>query len=321
MKLAKSTLLAWLAVSATAGFLLLTAMGCKKAAAPKPIQTTLSPEQAKEQRLAWNLKTLVEAYQQAGHTSPKWDEPAKRALTEFARSRSQSTESNEAWGLIISTNCIAAVDAGCDDPMIRYLFIRFCMNQTNSTQAFTDAFCKTASDMDNSSYPAIRKFYAAQRAVDQLFYTYGYNTNNLVLHPIFSQIEPLVGKNLLPALDDKTMPAEEAFEACDAALAAIKGQGIADYPAYVQAYQCIERPMFQNWPDAYTTLLLKGEGYIQLAWAARGAGLADTVSGGGLEIISGTPCRCRKRAYQCLAIKSRRFTDCGQYVGSRIRTG
>src|ERR1017187_193999 len=67
MKLAKSTLLVWLLVSAMAGFLHLTATGCKKAAAPKPIQSTLSPEQAKEQRLTWNLKTLVEAYEKAGH--------------------------------------------------------------------------------------------------------------------------------------------------------------------------------------------------------------------------------------------------------------
>src|ERR1039458_4500710 len=123
MKLAKSTLLVWLLVSAMAGFLPLTAAGCKKAVAPKPIQPTLSPEQAKEQRLTWNFKTLVEAYEKAGHTSPKWDEPAKRALTEFARSRSQCVESNEAWGLIVCINCIIAVNAGCDDPMIRYLYV------------------------------------------------------------------------------------------------------------------------------------------------------------------------------------------------------
>jgi hypothetical protein len=95
MKLAKSTLLVWLAVLATVGFLLSMATGCKKAAVPKPIQSTLSPEQAREQRLVWNLKTLVDPYQKAGHTNPKWDEPAKRALTEFARSRSQCTESSK----------------------------------------------------------------------------------------------------------------------------------------------------------------------------------------------------------------------------------
>ncbi len=82
------------------------------------------------------------------------------------------------------------------------------------------------------------------------------------------------------------MPAEEAFEMCDAALSSIKGSGIADYPAYIQAYQCIEKPIFQNWPDAYTTLLLKGEGYIQLAWAARGPGFANTVSDEGWKLFA-----------------------------------
>jgi hypothetical protein len=48
MKLAKSTLLVWLAVLVTAGFLLLTATGCKKTVALRPIQPALSPEQARE---------------------------------------------------------------------------------------------------------------------------------------------------------------------------------------------------------------------------------------------------------------------------------
>ena len=87
MKLAKSTLLVWLVM---AGFLLFTATGCK--------------QDPKTQRLKWNLKTLVNAYQKAGHTNPKWDEPATRALTEFARVRAQCAESKEAWGWIIATN-------------------------------------------------------------------------------------------------------------------------------------------------------------------------------------------------------------------------
>ena len=60
--------------------------------------------------LEWNLKTLVDAYDQDGHSNPRWDETAKRALTELARARSRSTETNEDWALIISNNCTAAVD-------------------------------------------------------------------------------------------------------------------------------------------------------------------------------------------------------------------
>src|ERR1019366_290221 len=78
----------------------LIVVACNKTGASKKP----SPEAALPTRLDWNFKTLVDAYQKAGHTNPKWDEPAKRALTELARSRSRCTESNEAWGLIISTN-------------------------------------------------------------------------------------------------------------------------------------------------------------------------------------------------------------------------
>src|SRR6266705_1745100 len=82
----------------------------------------ISPSETKQSRLDWNLKTLVTAYQENGDTSAKWDEPATRALTEFARSRAHLVDANENWVEIIGTNCAAAIDAGCDDPMIRYLY-------------------------------------------------------------------------------------------------------------------------------------------------------------------------------------------------------
>lgn len=282
MNFAKATLLASFSAIALAGFLLPAASGCKKvekveeAAAPVASHPALSLEQAREQRLAWNLKTLVEAYDKAGHTNPKWDEPAKRALTEFARTRSQCTESNEAWGFIICSNCIVAVDAGCDDPMVRYLFTRFSMDQTNSTRAFTDAFCQVAQDMQKSTYPPVRKFYTAAWALDQIYYTYGTNPSGQALG---KEIMPLAAQNVEPALDDQTMPAREAYEIANKALYLISG----DTNEYQQGYQCIETAMLKNWPDDYTTWLLKGTAYIQMAWHARGNGWAYTVSAKGWE--------------------------------------
>lgn len=272
-------------------FLVFALTACEKATAPASSitnQTSLSfsEDELKQQRLAWNLKTLVEPYEQTGHTDPKWNEAAKLALSEFARARANVTDINELWAEIISTNVAAAVQAGCDDPMVNYLFIKFVLAQTNSPKTFADAFCKNALDMQASSYPAIRKFYAAQRAVDQLFFTYGYGTNNIVARPALYKMEPLVGQNLLLALGDKTMPALEAFEAANASLTSMKGEGIADYPAYTQAYDAIEKPIFENWPNAYSSWLLKGEGYIQLAWAARGTGFANTVSEQGQKLFN-----------------------------------
>jgi hypothetical protein len=272
-------------------FLLLTATACKKATAPvsnpaNQQNPAPSAEEQKQQRLEWNLKTLVEPYEHAGQINPKWNDSAKLALTEFARARSVVLDTNEPWAEIISTNAAAAIQAGCDDPMVNYLFIKFALDQTNSQKTFLKAYYKVALDMQTSSYPAIRKFYVAQRAVDQLFYTYGYATNNdIAAQPVFQEVMPLIGQNLFPALEDKTMPAVEAFEACDATLTSIMGNGIPDTNAYIQFYQAMEKPIFENWPNAYTSLLLKGEAYVELAWAARGIGLANTVSDEGWKIF------------------------------------
>lgn len=241
----------------------------------------VSTNAAVQYRYEWNYKTLVEPYEKAGYTSPKWNEPAKRALTEFARIRARCVTSNEPWANIITTNCAAAVGAGCDDPMIRYLYIRFCMNQTNSSKAFSDAFCNTALEMEKSSYPNIRKFYAWHRAGKQVTYTYGYGTN-IPPKLLRLRIWALAETNLETALSDRTMPPEEAYDACYEILEVWKGSKD-DYSAL---YHCLEKQFPASWSNAPSILLLKGEAYIEMAWFARGNGYANTVSKEGWKLFS-----------------------------------
>jgi hypothetical protein len=228
-------------------------------------------KKGKAYRLEWNLKTLVEPYEKAGHKSSAWDAAAKRALTEFARSRSLVTETNEDAASIISTSVIAATQAGCDDPMVHYLFIRYGMDQTNSREAFVTEFCQTAKDLDNSRYPVIRKFYAAARAMDQLLYTYGTNAAKQADYP---DIEGFIGKNLQSTLDDATMPAEEAYEVAEVAI----NFDQSDATGLSQAYNFVEKPMFAHWPDAATTWLMKGQAHFRMGWLARGTGDGSQVS-------------------------------------------
>lgn len=218
------------------------------------------------------MKTLVDAYGTAGHTNSKWDEPARRALTEFARCRSLRTEPGENWAQIIATNCAEAVALGCDDPMIQYLHIRFVLAQSNSPTAFLDVYCQTARKMNQSSYPAIRKFYAVMWAMDQIFYTYG---TNCVTQPVESEIADLVNQNVDTALEDKTMPVREAYELSDKLLHLISG---CDTKNYQQAYARIEKHLTDNWPGDYSIWLLKGIAQIHMAWQARGSGWANTVT-------------------------------------------
>jgi hypothetical protein len=141
-------------------FIALTLTACKK-----------DPKQAS---LEWNLKTVVKPYEQAGFKNSKWNYAARKALTEFARMRANVLNTNEPWSDIIANNAAAAVQAGCTDPMVNYLYVRFALDRDDNTpETFSDNFYKIASDMENSSYPHVRKFYAAAAALDQMFSTYG----------------------------------------------------------------------------------------------------------------------------------------------------
>jgi hypothetical protein len=77
---------------------------------------------SKQSKLDWELKRTVKAYQKVGKTNPAWDEPVKRALTEFASLTAGDSPQNDMREEIIRTNCDLAINAGCDDPMVRYMY-------------------------------------------------------------------------------------------------------------------------------------------------------------------------------------------------------
>jgi len=237
----------------------------------------ISPPETKQSQLDWNLKTLVNAYQDSGNTDTKWDEAATRALTEFARSRAHLVDANENWVEIIGTNCAAAIEAGCDDPMIRYLYIRNYMSQTNSPDAFVDAFCKMAEEMQQSSYPSVRKFYASLRALEQVYYA---NRLDHQQRPTGQWAENIV-EDLTKVVADKNTPPQEVYEACSQGLHQLSGSK----DGYLYCYNQIEQPLFANWPKESVSWLVKGEAHLQMAWQARGGGYADNVTSEGWKLF------------------------------------
>jgi len=250
----------------------LSLASCNKATPSKK----LSPEAEKQARADWNMKTTAEAYKNAGTGNPAWDEFAQQALIAFANARAGDPDGN--WGEVIAKNSAAAMNAGCNDPMVRYLYIKYAMDQTGSKEKFADAFCDVARVMEKSSYPTIRKFYASARAVDQLYYTYtnGADRNTLgeMYNNMLNEIHVLVR--------DKSTPPEEIYQACTLALHETAG----DIKEYQQLYNEIEKPLFQNWPEASASWLLKGQSYVVLGWRARGSGYANSVTDEGWKMFS-----------------------------------
>jgi thiol-disulfide isomerase/thioredoxin len=255
---------------------LLSMVGCGKkepvndATNPPPTETEGKLQAKPMDRYAWNLKTLVEAYNQAGFANPTWDEPARAALAAFAAARGQ-VQTNQAWPDIVAKNSARAVELGCQDPMVEYLRIRFAMSQTNSAKAFADALCQAAIAMNQSSYPHIRKFYAARRAGEQFFSAYGSKADRTMLHQVGGSIGPA-----REALKDPTIPVVEAYEICKEALEAFAGTK--DMAEYQRIYESLEKPMFDKWPEDYRSWVIRGIAHTRMAWISRGSGWANTVT-------------------------------------------
>lgn len=72
-------------------------------------------EQRSRDRLEWNRRTLVGAYDKVGKKDPKWDESARRAFDLAARMFSQQVDPQVTLG-DIHVPAKNAVDSGCDDP-------------------------------------------------------------------------------------------------------------------------------------------------------------------------------------------------------------
>ena len=225
---------------------------------------------ADRSRLKWSLSTTVEVYKKAGHTNPEWDEPAEAALTEFARVGALASDEDALS--VLSNNCTIAISAGCDDPMIQYLHLRFPTDDISKAK-LTEAYGRLAPEMEGSAYPKIRKFYVWLRTHRVVTQAYGYGTNvpqQFLQLGAWSRAE----SDLMDALSDRTMPPEAAYDACHELLE------IWDSSAehYASLYHACEKKLPWSWKNEPMILLLKGEANIHFAWDARGNGTSDTVS-------------------------------------------
>ena len=111
------------------------------------------------ERLAYNLRTTVEAYEKVGRKNPKWDADSKRCLTAFARIRSTTNGPIDEYRNELRTVLPRLVASNCDDPMIRYLYLRNVFANSHSAGENAAAMRELAATMQKSDYPDIRKFY------------------------------------------------------------------------------------------------------------------------------------------------------------------
>jgi len=87
--------------------------------------------------------------------------------------------------------------------------------------------------------------------------------------------------HLVKGMKDKNTPVKEVHEACEQLMRAVESNNkqMEDF------YLAIEKPLFANWPNEATSLLIKGRFNIKYAWQARGTDWADKVSDEGWKLL------------------------------------
>ena len=224
--------------------------------------------------LKYNLRTTIEAYEKVGRKNSKWDDQAKKCLRLFAEIR--STTNHNVNGLIeqLNTNLVAVRGLNCDDPLIRYLYMRFVLFSTESAAHLKVEFEDAASGLGRASYPAIRSFYGR-------VWVYRMAADTGTEHDVYSLLEQ-AAPFLAEALKDKTIPTAEATSACEE----LMSQPYWPNPVRWRIYKTLEPVLTNDFKDSSFALLAKGRAYLTYAWMARGSGYADTVSENGWQLLT-----------------------------------
>jgi hypothetical protein len=133
--------------------------------APIP-QATARMEKRSRERLEWNRRSLEGAYDRVGRKDPRWDKPAREALGLAARVFSQQFDP------VVSPPDVhvpakKAVNAGCDDPLILYVYFRSPVDTSFPGQGEYNRRAQAAADtMSVSAYPPYRRAVAMSFAME-----------------------------------------------------------------------------------------------------------------------------------------------------------
>jgi hypothetical protein len=128
------------------------------AGADTPIpQDTARMEKRRRERLEWNRRTFQGAYDKVGKKDPRWDEPARKAMDQAARMFSKEVDPEITYS-DLHQPARAAIDAGCDDPLLVFLYNRSLVgpNYPGDEEA-TRRMKAMAKALAASRYPAFRR--------------------------------------------------------------------------------------------------------------------------------------------------------------------
>jgi hypothetical protein len=225
----------------------------------------------KQAVLEWNRKTLTQDYLRVGKRNPKWDSHATNALNAFAKMRVPGDEVDTDTWKQFSESIRAAVKVGCDDPLIRYLYVRIGDDDQQAIRSATPENQRLIADaLLGSGYSHVRRFYACVRAAAALKGASPEGKNP----PDVTRLRYAAATNLADMVRDRTTPIDEAFDAFSELMQ------LTDANPKQFAEYCLhaEKLIAQRWPNEPLAWYARGDLYVRYAWDGRSGQYADKVS-------------------------------------------
>jgi hypothetical protein len=224
--------------------------------------------------LAWNQKTLAGAYDRVGKKDPRWDKPAREALDAAARFFSHVLDPCVKLEEVY-TPARRAVDAGCDDPLVLYVYARTSyIPNYPGPEELERRYTAAAVALEGSAYPTSRRTTALSKAAEQ----------KAARKDLLPEVRKEAVQFLDAALGLLAKSAEEDernldlenhwFEQCRSALEGYRKLS-GDYEA---SFARVDAVLAKTPALKALRLQLRGAFLIKYAWEARGIGFADTVT-------------------------------------------
>ena len=220
-------------------------------------------------RRDWALRALETGYAREGHANARWDAPLRAAFAAYADySRAGATDRQ----YVALTNALQAAEAaGCRDPMLRYMRLRYGLDGGYpGWEQYAVASLRAFRAVFESPYHPAFKFIAGYRAVRAARDADSNSNRGGALRLLAAAVQDVAR--------DTNAPSGEIFEAAFNWLDLSSGEGWASY-----ATKDLLPIMQRNWGRGDDWFRWRGLLEVKLAWDDRGGGFANTVAEAGWE--------------------------------------
>jgi hypothetical protein len=222
-------------------------------------------------RKDWLQKALTKGYAASGHTNAAWAENVRAAFAAYV-DYSRASKWDVYTNLVRATS--AAIKAGCDDPMIRYMDIRYRLaDERPGEEPMALALLRAHEALMGSQYHPVLKFYSGWRAAETIASASPQADISMLNASTSIALEDL-GR-------DTNAPVDEVFEAAGFWVNYSKGNTWMD-----SNFSDFEKIADRFWGREEPCIRFQGMIELERAWNSRGGGFANTVSDKGWEGFS-----------------------------------